>query len=131
GGCRRRPAPWCWNGRPCTKPNCWPIGNWRANRRRSTRSPLWSKTVLKDIVAVQPLDGYRLKLRFEDGAEGVVDVAQLVPFTGVFAALRDREEFLAVQVNSALGTICSPGGGDLDPDVLYALVTGRALRSSQ
>lgn len=51
--------------------------------------------MLKDIVEVQALEGYRLKLRFEDGAEGVVDVAQLVPLTGVFAALRDRKAFAA------------------------------------
>ncbi len=71
------------------------------------------------------MDGYRLKLRFEDGAEGVVDVARLVSFTGVFAPLRDRKEFISVQVNRELGTICWPTGADLDPDVLYALVTGK------
>src|SRR4029079_929717 len=97
----------------------------------STRYPRWGKTVLKDIVAVQPLDGYRLKLRFEDGAEGVVDVAQLVPFTGVFAALQDRTEFVSVRVDPELGTICWPSGADLDPDVLYALVTGPQIPSSE
>jgi hypothetical protein len=87
------------------------------------------KTMLKDIVEVQPLDGYRLKLWFEDGAEGVIDVAQLVPLTGVFAALRERKEFIAVRVDPEMGTICWPGGVDLDPDVLYSLVTGSALPS--
>jgi hypothetical protein len=85
--------------------------------------------MLKDIVGVEALDGYRLKLRFEDGVEGVVDVAELVPLTGVFTALRDRKEFLAVQVNPELGTICWPSGADLDPDVLYALITGVPLAS--
>jgi hypothetical protein len=83
--------------------------------------------VLKDIVEVHPLDGYRLRLRFEDGAEGVIDLAQLVPFSGVFAPLRERSEFILVQVNSELGTVCWPSGADLDPDVLYSLVTGEAL----
>jgi hypothetical protein len=85
--------------------------------------------MLKDIVEVQALDGYRLKLRFEDGVEGVVDVAQLVPLTGVFAALRERKEFVAVRINTELGTVCWPGGADLDPDVLYSLVTGRPIPS--
>ena len=44
--------------------------------------------MLKDIVSVRPLDGYRLHLRFEDGAEGEMDIAALVPFEGVFAPLR-------------------------------------------
>lgn len=83
--------------------------------------------MLKDVVDVRPLDGYRLWLRFEDGVEGVVDVAQLVPFTGVFAALRDRSQFAAVRVHPELGTIYWPGGADLDPDVLYARVTGQPL----
>ncbi len=85
--------------------------------------------MLRDIVEVDPLDDYRLRIRFEDGAEGVIDVAQLVPFSGVFAPLRDRNEFLSVRVNPELGTICWPSGADLDPDVLYSLVTGEALPS--
>jgi hypothetical protein len=83
--------------------------------------------MLKDIVAVEPLDGYRLKLRFEDGAEGLVDVKQMVSFTGVFAPLSDPKEFASVKVNTELGTICWPCGADLDPDVLYALVTGEPI----
>lgn len=83
--------------------------------------------MLKDIVDVQPLEGYCLRLRFEDGVEGVVNVAELVPLTGVFAALRDRSQFVAVRVHPELGTVYWPGGADLDPDVLYARVTGEPL----
>ena len=85
--------------------------------------------MLKDVVEVQPLDGYRLRLRFEGGVEGLIDVAYLVSFTGVFAALRDRSHFAAVRVHPELGTIYWPGGADIDPDVLYAHVTGEALPS--
>jgi len=81
--------------------------------------------VLNDIVQVRPVGGYRLHLRFDDGTEGEVDVAGLVPFEGVFAALRDRTTFEQVEVNPELGTVCWPNGADLDPDVLYAQVTGR------
>lgn len=83
--------------------------------------------MLKDIVAVQPLEHFRLQLRFEDGAQGVVDVRQLVRFGGVFALLSDPKEFASVQVNPELGTIFWPCGADLDPDVLYALVTGQPI----
>ncbi len=61
--------------------------------------------MLKDIVAVQPLEQYRLQLRFEDGAEGIVDVRQLVRLSGVFAFLSDWKEFASVQVNPELGTM--------------------------
>lgn len=83
--------------------------------------------MLQDIVEVQPVGDYRLRLRFEDGVEGEVDVAALVRFEGVFAPLKDRGEFLKVAVNPELGTICWPGGADLDPDVLYAKVTGQEI----
>lgn len=79
--------------------------------------------MLKDVVEATPLEGYRLKLRFEDGVEGVVDIARCVSFTGVFAALQERSSFQAVRVNPELGTVCWPCGADLDPDVLYGLVT--------
>ena len=80
--------------------------------------------MLKDVVSVKPLDGHRLHLRFEDGAQGEVDVAGLIEFTGVFAGLREKAVFDQVRVDPELGTVVWPGGGDLDPDVLYACVTG-------
>jgi hypothetical protein len=83
--------------------------------------------MLKDIIEVRPTGDYRLRLRFEDGVEGEVDVAELVRFEGVFAPLKDRAEFVKVTVNPDLGTICWPSGADLDPDVLYAKVTGEEI----
>ena len=82
--------------------------------------------MLKDIVAVKALPGHRLYLRFEDGVEG--EVAFPAPLEGVFAALRDPGVFASVRVNPELGTIVWPNGADLDPDVLYGLVTGRPVR---
>ena len=79
--------------------------------------------MLKDIVDVQVMDGYQLHLRFEDGLEGTINVAGLVDFTGVFAPLRADDYFRKVRVNSELGTICWPNGADLDPDVLYSLIS--------
>ncbi len=83
--------------------------------------------MLKDIVEVRPLAGYRLHLRFEDGVEGEVDIARLIDFSGVFTPLKDRKEFARVRVDPELGTIVWPNGADLDPDVLYAEVTGRPI----
>lgn len=81
--------------------------------------------MLKDIIQVRPLEGFRLYLRFEDGVEGEVDVQKLVAFDGVFAPLNERNEFEKVSVDPELGTVCWPNGADLDPDVLYARVTGQ------
>jgi len=78
--------------------------------------------MLKDIVAVKPLDGYQLLLRFEDGIEGVVDIGQLIQFSGIFAPLQNQAYFGQVQIHPELGTIVWQNGADLDPDVLYAIV---------
>ena len=65
------------------------------------------------------LEGHRLRLGFDDGTEGVVDIARMVPFEGVFAPLLDPSIFAQVRVNAELGTIVWPNGADLDPAVLH------------
>ena len=87
--------------------------------------------MLKDIIAAQPLENYRLRLRFEDGIEGVVDLGRSLSFRGVFEPLRDPAFFAQVRVDSGLGTVTWPNGADLDPDVLYAEVTGKPIRFEQ
>ncbi len=83
--------------------------------------------MLKDVIDVRVMDDYQLHLRFEDGVQGAVDVAGIVAFTGVFAPLRSQDYFRRVRVDAELGTICWPNGADLDPDVLYSLVTGEPI----
>ncbi len=80
--------------------------------------------MLKDIVDVRALGGYRVHLWFEDGVQGELDLGRLIRFRGVFAALADEQEFARVRVDPELGTIVWPNGADLDPDVLYAELTG-------
>ncbi len=83
--------------------------------------------MLKDVVEVRALPGHRLFIRFEDGVHGEVDVAAKVRFDGVFAPLLDPAKFAEARVNPDLGTVCWPNGADLDPDVLYAWVSGRPI----
>jgi len=83
--------------------------------------------MLKDIVEVHPLDGYRLRLRFEDGVVGEVDLEKMIQFEGIFAPLKDRATFVQVRVNPDVGTIVWPNGADLDPLVLYSQVTGAPI----
>lgn len=83
--------------------------------------------MLKDIIEVQPLENYRLRVQFEDGVEGIVDIAGMIRFTGVFAPLKDPAFFVQVGVNPELGTICWPNDADIDPDVLYSRVTGQPI----
>jgi hypothetical protein len=82
--------------------------------------------MLKDIIEVKPLRDYWVYLRFEDGVEGKVNIAELIEFRGVFTALFDPAYFAQVRVNPELGTIYWPNDADLDPDVLYSMVMLKA-----
>lgn len=84
--------------------------------------------MLKDISSVQPLDNYQLHLKFEDNQEGVVDISQLIEFTGIFAPLQDLSYFNQVKLNPEWGTIYWENGADLDPDVLYSIVTNQPIQ---
>jgi|HubBroStandDraft_6_1064221.scaffolds.fasta_scaffold1324844_1 hypothetical protein len=87
--------------------------------------------MLKDIVAAKAIGDYRLHLRFEDGVEGVVDLAPHLSFRGIFEPLRDPAYFAEVRVDAGLGTVVWPNGADLDPDVLYGRVTGTPILLEQ
>ena len=84
--------------------------------------------MLKDVVEVRPFEPYMLFIRFEDGVEGTVALDELVAFEGVFEPLRDPSEFRKARVHPELGVVCWPNGADLDPDVLYARLTGSPVR---
>ncbi len=91
--------------------------------------------LLRDVIDVKPVGGYRLYLGFDDGVSGVADLEPLLqPFDGVFEPLRDGSYFEQVRVNPDIGTICWPNDADIAPETLYALVTGRigsALRAAE
>jgi hypothetical protein len=83
--------------------------------------------MLVDIISVKVVGEHQLWLKFEDGMNGTVDISQLVKFTGVFAPLKEQEQFKKVRLNKETGAIFWPGGADLDPDVLYSIVSGEPI----
>lgn len=83
--------------------------------------------MLHDIVEVAHLGGHRLRLRFDNGVEGEVDLSNRLRFRGLLEALKDPEYFAQVRVHPEFGTISWPNEVDLDPVVLYSLVTGKPI----
>lgn len=79
--------------------------------------------MMKYVVKVEPLGGHRLRLRFDDGLEGVLDFSEFLVFDGVFGPHRDPAFFARVSIEGS--TIAWPNGTDLDPVVLYGRLTGR------
>jgi hypothetical protein len=81
--------------------------------------------MLKDIISVNPLEGYQLHIQFEDETQGIIDISQLIEFTGIFTSLQDLNYFQQVKVHPEWGTIYWENGADLDPDVLYSIITNQ------
>lgn len=80
-------------------------------------SPLGPKPLL-DVVAVEPLPGFNLRLTFENGEVRHFAMAHfLARAGGVFVSLRKMALFK--QANLANGTVAWPNGADLDPELLY------------
>jgi hypothetical protein len=64
------------------------------------------------------LHDYVLWLRFNDGAEGVVDLKDEL-YGEVFEPLKDIERFKSFKVDPDLETIVWDNGADLAPEFLY------------
>ena len=76
-----------------------------------------------EIEAVEARPGYRIWIRFADGAAGEVDLSDLVG-KGVFRTWEDPAAFAKVSIDPESGTVAWPGGIDLAPDALYRDVAG-------
>lgn len=71
------------------------------------------------IRSVEPLDGFVVRLSFNDGTTREIDLEGEL-WGSIFEPLRaDRDLFRQVRVDEELGTIVWPNGADMDPDVLH------------
>jgi hypothetical protein len=64
------------------------------------------------------LRDYVIWLRFNDGAEGEIDLESELEGE-VFGPLRDKQRFCEFHVDPELGTIVWDNGADLAPEFLY------------
>ncbi|MGA8261856.1 MAG: DUF2442 domain-containing protein [Arenicellales bacterium] len=61
---------------------------------------------------------YRIKVTFEDGREGIVDLKDEL-WGEVFEPLKDVSKFRDFRLDPELRTIVWPTGADLAPEYLY------------
>jgi hypothetical protein len=70
------------------------------------------------VKSATPLEGYRVRLVFEDGTVGDVALADEL-WGPVFEPLKDPTLFDQVSVDEVCGTIVWPNGADFAPEWLY------------
>jgi hypothetical protein len=80
--------------------------------------------VLHDVTGVEVLGHWRLRLTFDNGVVGDVDVSDLKDAGPMFEPLADPAYFAQVRVDHELGTVVWPNGVDLATEDLYDEASG-------
>ena len=70
------------------------------------------------LTQAEYLGGYQIRLVFDDGTEGVVDLESEL-WGEVFEPLKDINAFREFTLNAELETIVWPNGADFAPEFLY------------
>lgn len=77
------------------------------------------------VLEVRPVAGYRLWVRFSDGAAGEVDLGPELDGP-VFEPLRDPGMFAQAALDPEVKTVAWPNGADFAPEFLRDLLRKRA-----
>lgn len=80
--------------------------------------PFPKKGLFLHVICVEYLDNYQLKLTFNNGIEGIVDLEQEL-YGEIFEPLKDKNLFQKVYVTSR--TIEWPNGADFAPEFLFEI----------
>ena len=75
--------------------------------------------MLYDVIKAEYIDGYRIKILFEDGKCGIVDFSSYKSIGGVFSKFSDLKFFQSFRVSKELGTIVWGDEIDIAPETLY------------
>ena len=78
---------------------------------------------MKKIIKAEIIRDYQIKLEYDDGKQGIVDLSHLVG-KGVFAFWNNYEDFKNVKIGSS-GELVWSDQVDLCPDSLYLKMTNQ------
>jgi len=78
------------------------------------------------VTEAEALDGYRIRLKFEDQTQGTADLSDLVIRGGVFLPLRDPAYFKQARADPEGGTVVWPNDADVAPEELYLRIRPRS-----
>ncbi len=79
------------------------------------------------VISVVAIPGYKLRVKFDNGEEGIYDCTHLLNF-GVFKELKNENYFK--QVKAWGGTVMWPHEQDICPDTIYLDATKHTEQSA-
>ena len=79
------------------------------------------------IIKVKYLGGYKLKLTFDNGKTGTVDLKHYSKDKGLFKKLANINYFRKFYIDKEIGVLSWPGGLDIAPETIYSEATGEPL----
>ena len=82
----------------------------------------------RETTEVEPLAGYRIRLKYPDGTEGVIDLSGSVG-RGIFAALADEAFFRTVHIGQ-YGQIAWSEDIEFCPYAAYEDIMGKPAKAS-
>jgi hypothetical protein len=77
--------------------------------------------MILQVTDAKHLQDYQIWLKFNDDAEGVVDLSKEL-WGDMFEPLKDLSLFSQVKLDTELDTIVWPNGADLAPEFLHELL---------
>jgi hypothetical protein len=77
--------------------------------------------MIPKVIEAKVEHDYVIHLRFSDGTEGNVDLANEL-YGEIFQPLKQADFFRKVQIHSDFHTLCWPNGADFAPEFLYSKV---------
>ena len=75
---------------------------------------------MNDIQEVEYLHDYVVRVAFDDGLAGEIDLASYLERGPIFAPLADLELFKRVSIEG--GTLCWPNGADIAPERIHEIL---------
>ena len=85
--------------------------------------------MLLDIIKVEYVDEYKIKLTFEDGKKRIVDFRMYLEKGGIFKKFKDLAFFRAFHLDKEIGNVIWNDEIDIAPETLYYLATATAKKT--
>ena len=80
-----------------------------------------------DVVSAEYIEEYKIRVTFENGKTGVVDLLPYIRKGGLYSKLKDVDYFKKFQINEELGILTWENKIDIAPETLYSEATGEPI----